>query len=138
MSNLTADSNIATADASIITADGLYHGYIYPTLITADSNRITADASNVTADGAYRQVQWARVQAVRAGDIYGDYKTAGDVFDIYNQFDFSDSTVSSVAPGNPDYPVYGWMLKVPSNTALFSWASTSLSTPVNSVRRYVL
>lgn len=79
-----------------------------------------------------------RMQAVAAGFFGNDYKDIGDVFDIVNPADFSDSTVSQVPPGNPDYPVYGWMLPVSSTTPLFSWASTGNSTPRNSPRRTVL
>lgn len=76
-----------------------------------------------------------RVQAVAAGQYLGDYKDIGDVFDLANSADLSDSTVSYVPVGNPDYPVFGWMVVVPSTTPLFSWASTGLSSPRNSARR---
>lgn len=79
-----------------------------------------------------------RVQAVAAGFYRGDYKDIGDIFDLVNGADLSDSTVSQVPIGNPDYPVYGWMLQVASTTPLFSWASTGLSSPRSSPRRTCL
>lgn len=80
----------------------------------------------------------ARVQAVAAGFYLGIYRNIGDVFDLVNTADFSDSTASLVPPGNPDYPVYGWMLSVPASTPLFSFASTGLATQRLSPRRTVL
>lgn len=81
-----------------------------------------------------------RVQAVVAGFYRGDYKDIGDVFDLANTGDLSDSTVSQVPVGNPDYPVYGWMLVVASTTPLVSWAlqGTGISSPRQSPRRTVL
>jgi hypothetical protein len=79
-----------------------------------------------------------RVQATVAGFYRGDYKDIGDVFDLLSWSDLSDSTASFVPIGNPDYPVYGWMLVVPSTTALFSWAAYGNSSPRNSPRRTVL
>lgn len=80
----------------------------------------------------------ARVQAVSAGFYRGDYKDIGDVFDLVNTLDFSDSTASQVPAGNPDYPVYGWMLSVPASTPLFSWAASGNSSPRASPRRTVV
>lgn len=54
----------------------------------------------------------ARVQAVQAGFYAGIWRDIGDIFDIADPGDFSDSTVSLVPVGNPDYPLYGWMLQV--------------------------
>lgn len=79
-----------------------------------------------------------RVMAVAAGYYQGDYKDIGDVFDIVSNNDFSDSTVSQVPVGNPDYPIYGWMLKVSATYPLFSWASSGLSSPRLSPRRTVV
>jgi hypothetical protein len=79
-----------------------------------------------------------RVQSVAAGFYRGDYKDIGDVFDLANGGDLSDSTVSYVPVGNPDYPVYGWMLVVPSTTPLFSWAASGNSSPRQSPRRTVV
>lgn len=80
-----------------------------------------------------------RVQAVAAGDSGGVWRDVGDVFDI-DSTKFSDATVSYVPVGNPDYPLYGWMLQVPSNTPLVSYALSNggQSTPRNSVRRTCL
>lgn len=79
-----------------------------------------------------------RVQAAIAGSYGGVFCTEGDVFDI-NAADFSDSTVSFVPVGNPDYPLFGWMTVVPPTTPLFSWAASGLSSPVTvPPRRLVL
>lgn len=78
-----------------------------------------------------------RVQAVQAGFYNEDYKDIGDVFDLITGNDFSDSTVSQVPVGDPDYPVYGWMKIVPFNTQLFSWAASGLSSPRFGPRRTV-
>lgn len=98
---------------------------------TVDSSDVTADSSDFTADGGGGApvVTTLRVRAVAPGDCGGLYRDIGDVFDIIST-DFSDSTVSQVPVGNPDYPLYGWMLQVPSNTPLFSWASQGISSPV--------
>lgn len=65
---------------------------------------------------------YARVQAVQRGQYSGIFRDVGDVFDIDNAGDLSDSTVSQVPVGNPDYPLYGWMLVVPNVTPLYSFA----------------
>ncbi len=82
---------------------------------------------------------FGRCQAVQAGDYNGIYRDVGDVFDVFNPTDFSDSTVSQVPVGNPDYPIYGWMKLVPSSTPLYSWALANggASSPRNSPRRTV-
>jgi|SRR5271154_3466548 len=77
----------------------------------------------------------ARVQAVTPGQYMGDYKDVGDVFDILNTQDFSDSTVSQVPIGNVIYPLYGWMLSVPATMALYSWAAFGNSSPVTGIYR---
>lgn len=79
-----------------------------------------------------------RVQAVAAGFYNKIYRDIGDVFDLLSTGDLSDSTVSQVPVGNPDYPVYGWMLVVPGNTPLFSFAFYGLATQRLSPRRTVL
>lgn len=63
-----------------------------------------------------------RVQAVATGFYRGQFRDIGDVFDLASPSDLSDSTVSMVPPGNPDYPLYGWMLQVPLTTPLYTWA----------------
>lgn len=64
-----------------------------------------------------------RVQAVQPGLYNGVFREVGDVFDLLSANDLSDSTVSIVPPGNPNYPLYGWMKVVDPNTRpLFSWA----------------
>lgn len=72
-----------------------------------------------------------RVRAVTPGHYNGSYRDIGDVFDLLNANDFSDSTASMVPPGNPDYPLFGWMIGVPATAALFSWAAFGNSSPVN-------
>lgn len=79
-----------------------------------------------------------RVQAIAAGYYLGDYRDIGDVFDLANTGDLSDSTVSQVPVGNPDYPVYGWMLIVPGTTPLFSWAAYGNSSLRAAPRRTVV
>lgn len=65
---------------------------------------------------------FARVKAVQRGQYQGIFRDVGDVFDIANSSDLSDATVSQVPVGNPDYPLYGWMLVVPGTTPLYSYA----------------
>lgn len=65
---------------------------------------------------------FARVKAVQRGQYAGIFRDVGDIFDIANSSDLSDSTVSQVPVGNPDYPLYGWMLIVPNTTPLYSYA----------------
>ena len=81
-----------------------------------------------------------RVQAISSGFYQGDYKDIGDVFDLANTGDLSDSTVSQVPAGNPDYPVYGWMLQVPLTTPLYNWsqATGGASSPRNAPRRVIV
>jgi len=80
-----------------------------------------------------------RVQAVAAGFYNGDYRDIGDVFDV-NVLFLSSVGVSFVPPGNPDYPLYGWMQTVPNTTPLFSWALANggASSPRNSPRRTIV
>lgn len=75
---------------------------------------------------------FARVKAVQRGQYAKVFRDVGDVFDIVNSSDLSDSTVSQVPVGNPDYPLYGWMLVVPGTTPLYSFALSNQgsSTPV--------
>lgn len=63
-----------------------------------------------------------RVQAVAAGFYNGIYRYVGDVFDLLSANDYSDSTAVINPPTDPDYPLYGWMLSVPQNTPLYSYA----------------
>lgn len=80
-----------------------------------------------------------RVRAVAAGDTGGAYRNIGDVFDI-DSTQFSDSTVSYVPAGNPAFPLFGWMVQVPSSTPLYSYAQANggASAPRTSPRRTVL
>lgn len=80
-----------------------------------------------------------RVKAVAAGFALKIWRDIGDVFDIDSSL-YSDSTVSFVPVGNPDYPLYGWMLQVPGTTPLYSFALSNggISTVRQSVRRWVL
>lgn len=72
---------------------------------------------------------YARVQATQRGQYGGIWRDVGDVFDIQNASDFSNSTVNY---GSVATPLYGWMLQVPSATPLYSFALASggASTPV--------
>jgi hypothetical protein len=115
---------------------GLLAGTTYYFEVTATGLTGTSGYSNEVA--LVPLVGAVRVQAVYAGFYKNDYKDIGDVFDIASMSDFSDSSVSFVPPGNPDYPVYGWMKIVPSTTPLFSWASTGNSSPRQSPRRTVV
>lgn len=65
---------------------------------------------------------FARVQAVQRGFYAKTFRDVGDVFDIAVAGDLSDSTVNQVPVGNPDYPLFGWMLVVPGTTPLYSYA----------------
>jgi hypothetical protein len=98
---------------------------------TADSGSVTADSTSYEASGGLGAA-YARVQAVARGWYNGIFRDVGDVFDIYSVNDFSPSNVSIVPPGNPNYPLYGWMLQVPSTTPLYSFALSNggASTPV--------
>lgn len=80
-----------------------------------------------------------RVQAITAGFALSLWRDVGDVFDIDSSL-YSDSTISYVPVGNPDYPLFGWMLQVPGSTALYSYALSNggLSSIRQSVRRWVL
>lgn len=80
-----------------------------------------------------------RVKAVTSGSYGGTYRDVDDVFDIDSAF-YSDSTVSFVPVGNPDYPLYGWMLQVPNTTPLYSWALSNggASSPTDPKRRLVV
>lgn len=62
------------------------------------------------------------VQATARGDCLGIFRDIGDVFLLTDPGQFSDSAVSQVPVGDPDYPIYGWMLSVPQNTPLYSFA----------------
>jgi hypothetical protein len=76
-----------------------------------------------------------RVQAVAPGFYGRSFRNVGDVFDITPEA-FSDSTVSLVPIGNPDYPLYGWMLQVASTTPLSTYSLSTgqgLSDPYQSV-----
>jgi len=62
---------------------------------------------------------FARVQAVQTGFYAGIFRDIGDVFDIQNAGDYSNSTVNY---GSVASPFFGWMTQVPSTTALYSFA----------------
>lgn len=80
-----------------------------------------------------------RVKAIAAGCALKIWRDIGDVFDIDSSL-YSDSTVSYVPAGNPDYPLYGWMLQVAASTPIYSYALANggQSTVRTSVRRWVL
>lgn len=64
-----------------------------------------------------------RVVAVTAGYYAGVYRTAGDVFDIAQAADYSDSTVDYQI--NSNNIGYGWMLRVAQNTPLVNWLDSN-------------
>lgn len=64
-----------------------------------------------------------RVMAVTAGYYLGVYRTAGDVFDIIQASDFSDSTVDYQI--NSNNVGYGWMARVPPGTPLVNWLDSN-------------
>jgi hypothetical protein len=74
---------------------------------------------------------YARVQAVSPGQYAEIFRDVGDVFDIQHASDLSDSTVSLVPPGNPNYPLYGWMKVVPSGAPLYSFALSNQGSSSN-------
>lgn len=128
--NWSVDSGVITVDSGVATADGSTGGtppggWTADTANAADSPYALADGTilNPTAPGF-------RVQAVATGFYQEIFRNIGDVFDLAIAGDFSDSTVSMVPPGNPDFPLYGWMLAVPSNTALVMQALSGNSSPV--------
>lgn len=62
---------------------------------------------------------YARVKAVAGGFYGGIWRDIGDVFDIANAGDFSNSATNY---GSAATPFYGWMTQVPGTTPLFSYA----------------
>jgi len=95
-------------------------------------------AVQIISQGQTTQTTTIRVKAVAAGFYQGDYRDIGDVFDIA-QSDYSPYNVSLVPVGNPDYPLYGWMMQVPSTTPLYDAASaTGASSTRQAPRRTVL
>lgn len=58
-----------------------------------------------------------RVQAVRNGWYNSTYYQVGDVFDLLNTGDYSDSTVN-YAGAHAGVQQFGWMLTVPGSTPL--------------------
>jgi len=62
---------------------------------------------------------YARVQAVQRGQYGGIWRDVGDVFDIANAADFSNSAVNY---GSAATPFFGWMLQVAPGTPLYSYA----------------
>lgn len=77
------------------------------------------------------------VQATADGYYHGLFHPKDDIFYISNITDFSDSSVSLVPVGNPDYPVYGWMRMV-AGTQEFDQAESLQSWPRNYIKRTVL
>lgn len=77
------------------------------------------------------------VQATADGYYHGLFHPKDDIFYIENITDFSDSSVSLVPVGNPDYPVYGWMRQV-AGTQEFDQAESLQSWPRNYIKRTVL
>lgn len=59
-----------------------------------------------------------RVQATAPGFYNGRYRNIGDVFDLNTPGDYAAFNVSLVPVGNPNYPLYGWMMQVAANAQL--------------------
>ena len=107
-----------------------------------DDPTMTWDNPLFTFDGSspsFPNTTVVRVQAATAGTYNGTFRDVGDVFDVAATL-FSDATLSQVPVGDPDYPLYGWMLQVVAGTPLYSWASANggASSPSTPVRRIVL
>jgi len=143
MSQWSADSSTFTADSGVYTADGYAPAVGPTTQWTADSIRFTADSGVDTADGYQGPIvppgPGFRVQAVTAGFYGNQFRTPGDVFDLFNAADFSDSTVNYEINGNTT--AFGWMTKVPSGTPLYSWLASNGAPylpPQDPARRFVL
>lgn len=80
-----------------------------------------------------------RCRAVTAGIYAGQYYLPGDVFDIRFASDFSDANQNYQVGGNEWAP--GWMLQVPSTTALFQTITSEpypMFPPVDPNRRFVM
>lgn len=80
--------------------------------------RATWGVTVLTSTATY-VIQASRVQALAPGFSMGAFREVGDVWDADV---VSDSTISQVPVGDPDYPLYGWMLRVNQSTPLFSYA----------------
>lgn len=94
---------------------------------------------------------FARVQATQGGFYANIWRDIGDVFDIQNSSDFSNSAVNY---GSAATTFFGWMTQVASNAPLFSYALStgcglsdpyvsvqgvdSAGHPINSIPRYVV
>lgn len=59
-----------------------------------------------------------RVQATAPGFYNGRFRNIGDVFDLNTPGDYVAFNVSLVPAGNPNYPMFGWMMQVSSSAAL--------------------
>lgn len=80
-----------------------------------------------------------RVTAVSAGTYQGLYYVPGDVFDLVNILDYSDSTKNAQPNGAEWAP--GWMLSVPPATPLYQQLAQQLyptEPAVDPARRFVL
>lgn len=80
-----------------------------------------------------------RVQAVSSGYYANVYRTPGDVFDILNAADFSDSSIDYQPPSSATTG-FGWMTKVSNDTPLFTWQEANNATyfpAVDPNRRFV-
>ncbi len=76
---------------------------------------------------------FARVQAVQGGFYASIWRDVGDIFDIANSTDFSDSSVNY---GSAATPFFGWMLQVAGSTPLYNYSLSNgmgLSDPYQSV-----
>jgi hypothetical protein len=79
-----------------------------------------------------------RVIAITAGEYNGKYYVPGDVFDLLQASDFSDSSVN-YGPDSADIQL-GWMSQVSSATPLYQWQTQTDSPyfpPQDPARRFV-
>ena len=98
---------------------------------------LTFDEANYFWDGTgpgFPGTPYARVQATKGGFYGGIWRDSGDVFDIYNASDFSNSATNY---GSAATPFFGWMTQVAGNTPLYSYSLSNgmgLSDPYVSVQ----
>lgn len=143
-------SNAATVSLGIvIETPGMAIGFSQP-LWRFDDPQMTFDDGRYTFDGLFALVPPPppppppvpppfRVCAITAGLYNGQYHEPGDVFDLADPLDFSDST-KNVQPSGAEYAP-GWMKAVPVTTPIYQANSDQLyptNPAVDPARRFVL
>lgn len=127
-----------TFESQLFTMDG---ASIASNLWAFDSAQMTFGDPRYTFDGlfALTPIPTLRVCAVTAGTYNGEYYEPGDVFDLLQSVDYSDSTKNIQPAGNEYAP--GWMLSVDQSTPLYQ-ASAVQGYPtfpaVDPARRFVM